>query len=120
MTRAVITALPLVITLLASPALAHCFPDKATPAEASASPTPPSQVEVHFDSPFKPAHTSVRVLNRNGDVVSGADVSSADDRTMTAPLKALGPGQYFVKWRATSQDGAHTMGSYSFTVTDAR
>jgi len=120
MTRASVIALPIVIAMLASPALAHCFPDKTTPAEASASPTPPPQVEVHFDSPFKPAHTSVRVLDKNGDVVSGADVNSADDRTMTAPLKQIGPGQYFVKWRATSQDGAHTMGAYSFTVTGAR
>jgi copper resistance protein C len=120
MIRAIVIALPVAMVMLVSPALAHCFPDKTTPAEASASPTPPPRVEVHFDNPFNPTGTSVRVLNQNGDVVSGADASSADDRTMTAPLKLLAPGQYFVKWRALSRDGDHTMGAYSFTVTDAR
>ena len=120
MIRAILIVLPIAVVMLASPALAHCFPDKTTPAQASASPTPPSHVEIEFDHPFNPAGTSVRVLNQNGEVVSGDDASSADDRTMTAPLKSLAPGQYFVKWRATSQDGDHTMGAYSFTVTGAR
>ena len=116
MIRASITLVPIVIAMLVSPALAHCFPDRTTPAEATASATAPSLVEIHFDNSFNPAGTSVRVLNQNGDVVSGADKSSADNRTITAPLKPLAPGQYFVKWRATSQDGDHTMGAYSFTV----
>lgn len=77
---------------------------------------PPSQVIVHFDNQFNPASTTVRVLNENGDVVSGAGKPSPDDRTLTAPLESLPPGQYFVKWRATSQDGDHTTGAYSFTV----
>src|SRR5579862_219630 len=120
MIRAILIALPMALAMLASPALAHCFPDKTIPGEASASPIPPPQVEIQFDNPFNPAGTSVRVLNQNGEVVSGADASSADDRTMTAPLKPLAPGQYFVKWRATSRDGDHTMGAYSFTVTGTR
>jgi len=120
MVRSIIIVLPLATAMLASPALAHCFPDKMTPAQASASPTPPLQVEIHFDNPFNPTGTSVRVLNQKGDVISGADASSADDQTMTTQLQPLAPGQYFVKWRATSQDGDHTMGAYSFTVTGAR
>jgi copper resistance protein C len=120
MMRAMLIALPIVVAMLASPALAHCFPDKTMPAEGSASPTPPSQVEIDFDNPFNPTGTSVRVLNQNGDVVSGAEAASTDDRTITAPLKPLAPGQYFVKWRALSRDGDHTMGAYSFTVTAAR
>ena len=71
---------------------------------------------MHFDDQFNPAFTMVRVLNENGDLVSGAGTPSSDDRTLTVPLKALSPGQYFVKWRALSKDGDHTMGAYSFTV----
>lgn len=75
---------------------------------------------VHFDNEFNPASTSIRVLNEKGDVVSGASEQSADNRAITVPLKLLSPGQYFVKWRATSKDGDHTMGAYSFTVKGAR
>ena len=74
---------------------------------------------MHFDNPFNPASTTIRVLNENGDIVSGAGAPSSDDRTLTVPLRALSAGQYFVKWRALSKDGDHTMGAYSFTVKGA-
>jgi methionine-rich copper-binding protein CopC len=116
--RALLTAVA--IMMCASSALAHCFPDQTTPAEGSALTAAPPQVVVHFDNEFTPAVSSVRVLNEKGDVVSGPGTPSADDRTITAPLKPLAPGQYFVKWRATSKDGDHTLGAYSFTVKGAR
>lgn len=109
----------LAVMSLAPPALAHCFPDKMLPAAASVVTEPPGQVVVHFDNPFNPASTTIRVLNENGEVVSSAGKPSDDQRELTAALKALAPGQYFVKWRATSQDGDHTQGAYSFTVRGA-
>jgi methionine-rich copper-binding protein CopC len=108
------------IMICASSALAHCFPDQMIPSEASALAAAPPQVVMHFDNQFNPAESSVRVLNEKGDVVSGPGTPSADARTITAPLKWLAPGQYFVKWRATSKDGDHTLGAYSFTVKGAR
>ena len=42
----------------------------------------------------------------------------AESATMYGAIDA--PGQYFVKWRATSKDGDHTLGAYSFTVKGAR
>jgi copper resistance protein C len=106
------------ILIYASAAFAHCFPDRATPSAASVLSAPPAQVAMHFDNQFNPAATTVRVLNENGDLVSGLGAPSSDDRTLTVPLQALSPGQYFVKWRAVSQDGDHTTGAYSFTVKD--
>ncbi len=123
MTRSAETALRLPLILFAitcaSNALAHCFPDKSTPAAASVLSAAPSRVAMHFDNRFNPASTTIRVLNENGDVVSGEGAPSSDERTLTVPLKALSPGQYFVKWRALSKDGDHTMGAYSFTVKGA-
>jgi methionine-rich copper-binding protein CopC len=109
----------LTIVTFASAALARCFPDQTTPEAGSALSEPPSRVTVHFDNQFDPASTSIHVLNGNGDIVSGADAPDADGRTLTVPLKALSPGQYFVKWRARSKDGDHTMGAYTFTVKGA-
>jgi methionine-rich copper-binding protein CopC len=107
------------ILVCASLALAHCFPDQTTPSAGSALGAPPPQVLVHFDNEFNPAASSIRVLNEKGDLVSGEGAPSSDHHTITAPLKLLSPGQYFVKWRAVSQDGDHTMGAYSFTVKGA-
>ena len=74
---------------------------------------------MHFDNAFDPGGTTVRVLNGNGDIVSETGKPDAADQTLSVPLKALAPGQYFVTWRALSKDGDHTMGAYSFTVTGA-
>jgi methionine-rich copper-binding protein CopC len=107
------------ILMCASLALAHCFPDQTTPSAGSALSAAPPQVVVHFDNEFNPASTSIRVLNDRGDLVSAAGEPSSDHRTITVPLQLLSPGQYFVKWRAVSQDGDHTMGAYSFTFKGA-
>src|SRR5450755_1566917 len=87
----------LAIAMLPSAGLAHCFPDQMTPSAASVLSAPPAQVVVHFDHQFNPASTTIRVLNQNGDVVSGAGAPGSDARTLTVPLKQLSPGQYFVK-----------------------
>jgi methionine-rich copper-binding protein CopC len=116
--RASLTAVAIMIC--ASSALAHCFPDQTTPSEGSALSVAPPRVVVHFDNEFNPAVSSVRVLNEKGDVVSAPGMPSADNRAITAPLKPLAPGQYFVKWRATSKDGDHTLGAFSFTINGAR
>jgi methionine-rich copper-binding protein CopC len=103
----------------ASTVLAHCFPDQSTPSAASVLARPPAQVTMHFDNQFDPAGTNIHVLNQNGDIVSGEGSPGSDHRTLTVPLKSIPNGQYFVKWRALSQDGDHTMGAYSFTVKGA-
>ena len=105
----------LLIVFGASVAFAHAFPDRFTPAGGSVVSEPPANVVVHFDAAFDPSATKVRVLNQNGDMVSGASTPSGDHRTLNTALKPLAPGQYFVKWSALSQDGDRTMGAFSFT-----
>src|ERR1700737_4899296 len=97
----------------ASAALAHAFPDRTTPTAASVVTEQPSQVVMHFDNAFDPSSTKIRVLNENGDLVSGSSMPSGDQRTLTIGLKPIAPGQYFVKWSALSRDGDRTMGAFS-------
>lgn len=104
-----------IVAFAASDAFAHAFPDHFTPAGGSVVNDPPANVVVHFDEAFDPSATKVRVLNQNGDLMSGAATPSGDHRTLTTALKPLTPGQYFVKWSALSQDGDRTMGAFSFT-----
>jgi methionine-rich copper-binding protein CopC len=110
----------LLLALTPSAAFAHCFLDHSTPPSASVVPSPPPKVILYFDSPFDPDGTTVRVLNENGDLVSSGASASSDDRALTVPLKPISSRQYFVKWRATSPDGDHTTGAYSFTVKAAQ
>jgi len=115
--RADIAALASVmLALTASMAFAHCFLDHSMPASGSVVNAPLSHVALYFDNPFDPNATTVRVLNENGDLVSSGASPSSDDHALTVLLKPIPAGLYFVKWRATSQDGDHTMGAYSFTV----
>jgi methionine-rich copper-binding protein CopC len=125
MARTTELALSVALTLLGlmmypAAALAHCFPDQTTPSAGSALSSSPPQVILHFDNPFNPAGTAIHVLSGSGAIVSGEGTASSDDRSITVPLKLLGSGQYFVKWRALSKDGDHTLGAYSFTVKGAR
>jgi methionine-rich copper-binding protein CopC len=106
----------LVVASSASAALAHCFLDHSVPSSAAVLDSPPSQVVLYFDNQFNPSGTAVRVLDRKGDLVSGRATAGPHNRTLSAPLTASASGQYFVKWHATSRDGDHTMGAYSFTV----
>ena len=108
--------LAILIVGTASNASAHAFPDRTTPAEASVVSEAPSNVIVHFDEAFDPSATKVRVMNQNGDVVPGVSTPNGDHRTLTTALKAITPGQYFVKWSALSQDGDRTMGAFSLTI----
>lgn len=105
--------------LAASAASAHCFLDHSTPSAGSKLDRPPSRIVLYFDNQFDPKATTVRVLTEKGDLVSGSASATSDNHALMAPLKALAIGQYYVKWRATSQDGDHTMGAYSFTVKDS-
>jgi methionine-rich copper-binding protein CopC len=115
--RTVIGALAtLILALSASAAFAHCFLDHSMPPSASVMTSSPSRVVLYFDNQFNPDASTVRVLSENGDVVSGSATASSDDRALIVPLRPLSAGQYFVKWRATSPDGDHTTGAYSFTV----
>lgn len=97
-------------------AFAHAFPDSSQPEASSVLSHPPTEVYVHFDNALDPAKSSVRVLDTSGQSMAAPAAVSADNRSITAPLKPLAPGQYFVKWSAYSADGDHTMGAFSFTV----
>ena len=114
------TSISLLLALSASAAFAHCFLDHSTPASGDMAVVPPARVVLFFDNPFNPDATTVRVLSQAGEQVSGNPAASADRRALTAPLKPVAPGQYFVKWRATSLDGDRTTGAYSFTVKAAQ
>jgi methionine-rich copper-binding protein CopC len=99
---------------LASPALAHAFLEKASPA-AGENLHAPARIALHFSERLEPSFSAVTVTDESGaDVGAGPSVADGDDMTLT--LKLLKPGRYRVTWHAVSVDTHRTEGKYNFLV----
>lgn len=105
------------ICLLAGPAFAHAFLQKATPAVGAQLATAPAQLTLTYTEPVEPLFSSVQVTDAAGSVVSQGKPSSSDNgRTLTQGLKPLPDGTYQVEWHVTSVDTHKTEGHFAFTV----
>jgi methionine-rich copper-binding protein CopC len=99
---------------LASPALAHAFLEKASPA-AGENLRAPARVELHFSEPLEPAFSGVIVTDMDGRSVNGGPLA-VNGTEMDQPLVRLAPGRYRVAWHAVSVDTHRTSGKYNFLV----
>lgn len=110
-------ALVLIIALTAitSPATAHAFLEKASPAAGANLRTSPLRVELHFTEALEATFSNVTVRDMVGrDMASGALFVTGTE--MALPLLALHPGRYRVTWHAVSVDTHRTQGKYNFLV----
>jgi methionine-rich copper-binding protein CopC len=124
MRRSITTGTALVGTLLAgvlaplAGAAAHAALDHADPRVGSTVKGSPAEVRVWFSETVEAAST-LRVLDQGGQPADqGNTAVDPGDRTLLkVSLRPLSPGAYKVLWRATTADGATTVGSFGFTVT---
>lgn len=104
--------------IISSPAMAHAFPVKSSPQVGSSTGHKPQQVRIWFDADLNSLFSKMTVENSNGRVVStSSKVSASNPRLLETRLKALTPGQYWVKWSVVARDGHHTAGKFPFSVT---
>jgi copper transport protein len=105
-------------TLLAWPALAGAVVQRsAEPAPGAMLARAPATVRVALAAPLEEAFLSLRVVGPTGSAASGpAARDPADPQAIRAPLAASTVGAYRVEWRAFSQDGHPSRGSYGFAV----
>ena len=70
-----------------------------------------------FSEAVEPAST-LRVLDQGGAPADQGNtaVDPGDRALLKVSLRPLAPGTYKVLWRATTADGATTVGSFGFTV----
>jgi methionine-rich copper-binding protein CopC len=107
--------LALVFAGLCSPALAHAFLEKASPAAGENRHGSPAKIELHFSEALESAFSSIVVTDAAGsDVAAGPP--AAHGAEMELPLKLLAPGRYRVSWHAVSVDTHRTEGKYNFLV----
>lgn len=105
--------------LLALPpsVLAHAMPEAEEPKVGSTVTTPPQHVTMQFDAPIEVLFSRLEVMDSSGQpVAEGMPQVNAAARTLTVPLKLLGPGEYTVHWSVVAKDGHRTEGAYTFTV----
>jgi len=123
MRRTITKGTALVGTLLAgilaplAGAAAHASLDHADPRVGSTVKGSPAEVRVWFSEVVEPASV-LRVLDQAGAPADQGNtaVDPGDRALLKVSLRPLAPGSYKVLWRATTADGATTVGSFGFTV----
>ena len=110
--------LAVVTPLMASPACAHAFLDRANPPVGSEVSSPPQQISLHFTEGVEPLFSSVEIHDAQGAVVQASKPHTApgDDRTLLVGVPDLHTGHYTVTWHATSVDTHKTEGTFQFSV----
>ncbi len=100
-------------------ALAHAFPDHATPAVGGTVAQSPTAVKIWFTQKLEPSFSGMEVLDAKGTRVDNGDakVDAQDSSLLQVSLKPLPPGTYKVVWRVVSVDTHATNGDFTFTVT---
>ena len=129
MTRSPLTlAAAAILTLAASPALAHPKLLSASPAVGGLS-GPTNRLTLHFSEPlvakFSGADLTATSMMMGGKPMAGAmkvgglapSLEAGDPKTLVLALKApLSAGTYRLDWHAVSTDTHRVKGAYSFTV----
>jgi methionine-rich copper-binding protein CopC len=102
---------------LASAAAAHAHAQlqSADPRVGSTVSAAPSVLTLNFSEGVEPAFSSVQVTDSAGRRVDSGKLR-VNGQQVQVPLRALGPGQYNVRWRVLSVDTHTTQGSFGFEV----
>jgi copper resistance protein C len=104
--------------ILPEMAMGHAFLDHADPKVGATLAVSPKRVRIWFDSPLKPAFSSVKVYNGDGKKVDKGDggVNPSDAKLLGVGLPSLPPGVYRVVWEIVTRDGHRITGDYTFAV----
>jgi len=104
--------------MLALPAGAHAYLERAQPAAGSSVHESPRELTLWFTQKIEPAFSEVRVLDPAGkQVEAGAPrFDSASAKVLRITLPRLAAGTYRVKWRILSVDTHVSEGEFTFDV----
>lgn len=113
--RAVICAA--LLSLLASPVLAHAALVSATPGPGDAVEGSPTELVATFNQDLDPSRTSLEVRDASGATIARGGELGDGPREFRLALPELLPGEYEIRWTSFSaEDGELARDRYSFTV----
>ena len=102
----------------ASLAQAHAKIGATEPKADSELQHPPKEIRLHFNEALEGAFSKIELIDAKGTAVAlpKAAVDKDDAKVMFAPVPALQPGEYSVRWSTMTHDGHKAKGHYSFKV----
>ena len=100
---------------LANQVQAHAMLDRAEPRVGNTVATAPREVTLWFTEKLEAAFSSITVTNAAGERVDSGKTRVSGSQ-MSVTLRAGGPGNYRVNWRALSLDTHTTEGNFTFQV----
>jgi copper transport protein len=107
------------VVFTASPAGAHASALSTEPVSGSTAPTAPERVLVRFNGPVQFGFGALRVIDSNGETVTGIGNPFRPDGqadAVAAKLPSLGNGAYIVAFQVLSADGHQVRGAFSFSI----
>lgn len=104
--------------LIASPAFAHAFLERADPPVGSSVSTAPHTLTLRFTEGVEPRFSTVELRDAQGSVVAigKPNTAAGNARELLVTLPDLHSGRYTVMWHVTSVDTHKTEGSFQFSV----
>jgi methionine-rich copper-binding protein CopC len=104
----------LLLSLVATVALAHAHLKKAVPADGGVVSTPPANAVLSFS---EPAHlTACWIQKADGPKQKITGLPTAVSADITVPLPQLEPGSYVLSWNVVGDDTHVVPGQIHFTV----
>ena len=112
------SSLFLVLLLASSTLWAHAYLVKSAPAQRAVLYRSPTKIQLWFNERLEPQYSSLSLSDANGKPVETgkAQVSFADPKQISVPIKPLPPGRYLIKYRVLSVDGHIVQDQFPFTV----
>ena len=117
--RHILMVAPLCFMGLVTPADAHAFLVKSSPAVGSTVRTGITELNLEFSEPVELAFSGLELANASGAPLPLVSFGFGDSthRTLVGKVSMLMPGSYVVKWHVVSTDTHPTEGSFTFRVT---
>jgi copper resistance protein C len=118
LSRHAILLAPAALLIGMSPAWAHAFLERASPAVGSTIHAAPAEIVLRFTERIEPAFSTVQVTGPGGERVDAgnARIDAREPASLRVPVKNLTAGTYKVVWRVVSVDSHVTDGDFKFTV----
>ena len=105
--------------LLPAPAVwAHAYVVKSVPAQRAVLYRAPARIQLWFNERLESGFSSLSVRDADGKQVETgkSEVTGDDPKRLSATVKPLPAGRYFVKFRVLSVDGHIAEDQFPFTI----
>ncbi len=106
------------LLLPAPPVWAHAYLVKSVPAQRAVLYRAPARIQLWFNERLESGFSSLSVRDADGKQVQTgkSEVTGDDPKRLSAAVKPLPAGRYFVKFRVLSVDGHIAEDQFPFTI----